>query len=74
MKWHKLFHEALDVAMNHTLVELAGRVRLSHKLKESSNYIGVRRLLGQDVVHSWLDLREGLWDIHKDLILNLNKV
>jgi len=45
MKWHKLFHEALDVAISHTLVEEAGRVRLSHKLEESSDDIGVRRLL-----------------------------
>jgi hypothetical protein len=52
MKWHKLFHEALDVAMSHTLVEEAGRVSLSHKLEEPSNNIGVRILLGQDVVHS----------------------
>ena len=52
MKWHKLFHEALDVAMNHTLVELAGRVRLLHEVEEPSEESGVRRLLGQDVVHS----------------------
>jgi hypothetical protein len=52
MKWHRLGHEALNVTMRHTLIEETGRIRLSHKLEEPSNEIGVRRLLGQDMVHS----------------------
>ena len=52
IKGHKFGHEALDVAMDHTLIEEAGRIRLTHKLEETSDDICVRRLLGQDVVHS----------------------
>lgn len=52
MKRHKLGHKALDVAMDHTLIEVAGRIRLSHKLEEPSDNICVRGLLGHDVVHS----------------------
>ena len=36
MKRHELSHESLDVAMDHTLVEEARRVRLSHELEEPS--------------------------------------
>jgi hypothetical protein len=52
MKWHILGHEILDVAMSHTLIEEPGRIRVSHKFEEPSDDIGVRRLLGQYVVHS----------------------
>ena len=52
MKRHKLGHEALDVAVDHALVEETSRVRLSHELEEPSEGSGVRRLLRQDVVHS----------------------
>jgi predicted subunit of tRNA(5-methylaminomethyl-2-thiouridylate) methyltransferase len=52
MKWHGLGHEALDVAMGHTLIEEAGRISLSHKLEETSYKIEVRRLLRQEVVYS----------------------
>ena len=74
VKGHWLGHEAINVAMDHTLIEEAGRIRLSHKFEEPSDDIGVRRLLGQDVVHSWLNSWEDLWDIHKNLILGLNKI
>ncbi len=74
MKWHKLGHETLDVAMDHSLVEETGRVRLSHELEKPSEGGGVRRLLRQDVVHTGLNCREVLWDIHKDLVLGLDKV
>ena len=52
MKWNKLGHKVLDVAMDHTLIEEASRIRQSHKLEEPSDDIGVRRFLGQDVVYS----------------------
>ena len=42
MKWHELGHEPLEVAMDHALVEEAGRVRLSHELEEPSDDGGVR--------------------------------
>ena len=74
MKWQALAHESLNVAVGHTLVEAAGWVCLSHKLEEPSHGCGVRRLLRQDVIHSGLNCWEGLRDIHKDLILGLNKV
>jgi hypothetical protein len=51
-KGHRLGHEALDMAMDYTLIEKAGRIRLSHKLKKPSHIIGVRRFLGQDAIHS----------------------
>ena len=60
--------------MSHTLIEEAGRIRVSHKFEEPSDDLGVRRLLGQDVVHSWLNSCEDLLDIHKDLILSLDKI
>ena len=74
MKWHELSHEPFNVAMDHALVEEAGRVRLSHELEEPSEDGGVRRLLRKDMVHSGLNCWEGLRDIHKDLILSLDKV
>jgi hypothetical protein len=52
MKGHRLGHEALDVAMHYTLIEKACRIRLSHKLEKPSDEVGVRRLLGQEAVHS----------------------
>ena len=52
MKWHRLGHEVLYVAVGHTLIKEAGRIRLSHKFEESSDDIDIRRLLGHDVVHS----------------------
>jgi hypothetical protein len=52
MKWSKLRYEALDVAMDDTLVEEASWVSLSHELEETSDDIGVREFLGQDMVHS----------------------
>jgi hypothetical protein len=74
MKWQGLAHESLNVAVGHTLVEAAGWVCLSHELEEPSEGSGVRRLLGQEVIHSGLNRWEGLRDIHKDLILGLNEV
>ena len=74
MKGHLLGHEAINVAMDHTLIEEAGRIRLSHKFEEPSDDIGVRRLLGKDVVYSWFNNWDCQWDIHKDLILSLYKV
>ena len=62
------------MAVDHTLVEAAGWVCLSHELEEPSHSCGVRRLLRQEVIHSGLNRWEGLRDIHKDLILGLNKV
>jgi hypothetical protein len=32
MKWHRLGHQALDMAMDYTLIEEAGRIHLTHKL------------------------------------------
>jgi hypothetical protein len=52
MKRYRLGHEALDVAMDYTLIEKACRIRLSHKLEKPSDEVGVRRLLGQEAVHS----------------------
>jgi hypothetical protein len=74
MKGHRLGYEALDMAMDYTLIEKACRIRLSHKLEKPSDEVDVRRLLGQEAVHSWLNHLEGIWDIHKDLILSLDKV
>jgi enamine deaminase RidA (YjgF/YER057c/UK114 family) len=74
MKWHRLAHKSLNVAVGHTLVEAASWVCLSHELEEPSEGSGVRRLLRQEVIHSGLNRWEGLRDIHEDLILALNKV
>jgi hypothetical protein len=60
MKWQKLSHEPLDMAVDHTLVEESGLVRLSHELEEPSQDGGVRGLLRQDMVHSGLNRWEGL--------------
>jgi len=60
MKRHELSHEPLDVAMDHSLVEEARRVRLSHELEEPSEDRGFRRLLRQDMVNSGLNSWEGL--------------
>ena len=74
MKWDKLCHEPLDVAMDDTLVEEACRVCLSHELEEPSQDGGVRGVQRQDMVHSGLNRWEGLRDIHKDLVLSLDEV
>jgi hypothetical protein len=52
MNRHRLCHEALDVAVEYTLIEEACRIRLSHKLEKPSDEVGIRRLLRQDAVHS----------------------
>ena len=62
------------MAVGHTLVEAACWVCLSHELEEPSEGSGVRRLLGQEVIHSGLNRWESLRDIHEDLILALYKV